>query len=596
MAGSQCPTCLSKEFTCLQKFTQHASYIKQTSRSNIIPRPSASEYASLSSVIEEAEDELCLSETLIAHLTKERSKLQSHVRDARSLSSPIRKLPAELLAEVFQHLQFKANITCRIDKCRVTAPVFTVAQVCAYWREVAIGTKALWATLNVTVCYVPNPVSLVPLLDNCRGFPLDLTLDLGHVWSSPSPSRTNYLNLVKELTDVSDSWKRLSVVLGDQLESLVPIEDRLPQLQSLELDLRQRHKFTTFTLFRSCYSLTSLDLLLEDPPDRSDEWYGNNNPYKDLPVLPWSQLTTLRMGTQHIDQFYLALSLCTNVVDVTYLICGEDWPDWVVEPHSRAPQEIVSPAQRLVLNIGTYYMGFPDPLLPNVLFKRVDFPCLTELTMGLADEDSWIITNHVDGNFLRRCDVNTRLTSLSILKVTLQFPALKSMLGILPNLTQLVIHDHQSDAGELDESEMVTDELMEYLDADPLTYWPHLQHLELATWGNFLSEDKFLSMVNRRCGPWNRGANQLRRGDFLSDNVLGFDGGSHTSATVDDSVPMCQPVAQLRFLKLDFYIERSEDVGLYLEERASIIKGLNYLQSMGVDLDFTCSCVTVDVQ
>jgi hypothetical protein len=134
-------------------------------------------------------------------------------------------------------------------------------------------------------------VSLVPLLDNCRGFPLDLTLDLGHVWSNPSLSLTNYLNLVKELTDVSDSWKRLSVVLDDQLESLAPIEDRLPQLQSLELDLRQRHKFTTFTLFRSCHSLTSLDLLLEDPPDRSDEWYGNNNPYKDLPILPWSRLS-----------------------------------------------------------------------------------------------------------------------------------------------------------------------------------------------------------------------------------------------------------------------------------------------------------------
>jgi len=75
---------------------------------------------------------------------REKRALQKQVVIGQSLSAPIRRLPNEILAEIFQfacYAGFYTEIPC----------VFHFASVCTVWRSVALSTPWLWARLFVTL-------------------------------------------------------------------------------------------------------------------------------------------------------------------------------------------------------------------------------------------------------------------------------------------------------------------------------------------------------------------------------------------------------------------------------------------------------------
>ncbi|KAJ7720061.1 hypothetical protein B0H14DRAFT_3009261 [Mycena olivaceomarginata] len=94
---------------------------------------------------------------LKARLTRtesDRSKLKAHYDSCRGLLAPVRRLPPELFVKIFA-------------LCRATTPVLppnfysnllgrlahqnllTISQVCARWRDLALGTSTLWDTITL---------------------------------------------------------------------------------------------------------------------------------------------------------------------------------------------------------------------------------------------------------------------------------------------------------------------------------------------------------------------------------------------------------------------------------------------------------------
>ena len=68
-----------------------------------------------------------------------RSRMVNQLEVNQSVAAPVRRLPPELLSEVFIHYSESISFTL----CMVTVPC-----VCRFWRRVARSTPELWTSFN----------------------------------------------------------------------------------------------------------------------------------------------------------------------------------------------------------------------------------------------------------------------------------------------------------------------------------------------------------------------------------------------------------------------------------------------------------------
>jgi hypothetical protein len=124
------------------------------------------EFQATSFTIASAEKDLLALDAGLDHLDDikgrlvARRKLLLHYRAANlSLIAPIRRLPAEILSQVF--LQCIPEESIFLAK---TAPL-VLSQVCRQWREVALSNQLLWNTLTLDPNHSGNPQFAKALVD-----------------------------------------------------------------------------------------------------------------------------------------------------------------------------------------------------------------------------------------------------------------------------------------------------------------------------------------------------------------------------------------------------------------------------------------------
>ncbi|PBK65361.1 hypothetical protein ARMSODRAFT_853709, partial [Armillaria solidipes] len=111
--------------------------------------PTAFERKSLKATLSEAPDRIAELDSLIhattsllGYLTKDRSQALANQADAKKILSPSRRLPPEVLTEIF--------IRCWSFYRRSGTPLnpravpWKLTHICKKWREVAIATPKLW--------------------------------------------------------------------------------------------------------------------------------------------------------------------------------------------------------------------------------------------------------------------------------------------------------------------------------------------------------------------------------------------------------------------------------------------------------------------
>ncbi|KAJ7905787.1 hypothetical protein B0H14DRAFT_2661624 [Mycena olivaceomarginata] len=100
----------------------------------------------------------------------------------RTLISPWRRLPVEIMSEIFLFTLKSRNRENILDEDGIwiddRAGTLLLCKVCSAWRAVAIGTPALWNTLSLTANYMwRRPIDWVSTwLDRSRSFPVHLQL------------------------------------------------------------------------------------------------------------------------------------------------------------------------------------------------------------------------------------------------------------------------------------------------------------------------------------------------------------------------------------------------------------------------------------
>ncbi|KAK0491712.1 hypothetical protein EDD18DRAFT_539430 [Armillaria luteobubalina] len=117
---------------------------------NNVP-PTTIEKKSLKATLSETPDRVAELDSLIdsttsllRYLTKDRNQALENEANARKILSPSRRLPPELLTEIFMHSLPLHSVGPRLDPRQFP---WTLSHVCRQWREVAICTPELWSRI-----------------------------------------------------------------------------------------------------------------------------------------------------------------------------------------------------------------------------------------------------------------------------------------------------------------------------------------------------------------------------------------------------------------------------------------------------------------
>ncbi|KAL0950033.1 hypothetical protein HGRIS_010041 [Hohenbuehelia grisea] len=229
------------------------SYIPSMSEIDIIrthiERP-IGECDDLQKQIDDAQSKL---DALIA----QRDEVQSYVQSHKALTSLGRRLPGDVLAEIFlQCLPTEHNPACHVDE-----PPLLFGRVCRSWREVSMSTPRLWAAIHIVVPRVTSPkvyshlirarcAGIRAWLTRSGGLPLSISLVLGperfyvprsNCWN-PAPPKTDFKTFFSVLMDFSRRWKILKLAVADDIvPSLSSVVDT-PLLETLKLlELNDRY-------------------------------------------------------------------------------------------------------------------------------------------------------------------------------------------------------------------------------------------------------------------------------------------------------------------------------------------------------------------
>ncbi|KAJ7643760.1 hypothetical protein FB45DRAFT_999104 [Roridomyces roridus] len=208
--------------------------------------PSDSEVKQLRALLQEPVAELAQLDALISQLTAQRASLQAAIDPHRALLSPIRRIPEDILREIF--------VFCLPDHdalIEVTAAPMLLGRIYGLWRRVAYSTPRLWSSV-----YIP------PLMSGANGVepPKGVEQGLGmllQAWFD----RSGVCSLSVSLAQPWDQDKIPSVVLeqllrvsrrlrsfryegsGAELSALLQLgAEQLPMLESILMEgLRGSH-------------------------------------------------------------------------------------------------------------------------------------------------------------------------------------------------------------------------------------------------------------------------------------------------------------------------------------------------------------------
>ncbi|KAJ7465037.1 hypothetical protein FB451DRAFT_428408 [Mycena latifolia] len=206
-----------------------------------------SDMSALSAELARYDDEMGRLQEQLLQLAEDRATLQADYDDCRGLLSPIRRLPAETLVEIFALSTRAPNVNVFIPAfggyssetvaqgiaALAQAPLLRLSQVCARWHTIAIGTPALWSRIQLDGnIWDPSRLKKVSRLFNSaleRSAHTPLTVIIRNF----TKIRPSTLLL---LSQHSERWQKLTCMCSfSDLRRLSAIKGQLPRLESLEV-------------------------------------------------------------------------------------------------------------------------------------------------------------------------------------------------------------------------------------------------------------------------------------------------------------------------------------------------------------------------
>jgi hypothetical protein len=175
--------------------TDHPLY-----KSNERPRPH--EEASIHEEIIKNQGKLDALDAEIAKLMEQRRPLTGLLRLQRSIVSPVRCVPPEILSEIIAHAIgiYDSSISRATDSTDVkSGPIWVFGRVCRHWREVIQSSPKLWS--HITLFMDRTSIrALKTILERSFNLPLTISVLMKH------PVRQNQSKAINLLLDHFNRW------------------------------------------------------------------------------------------------------------------------------------------------------------------------------------------------------------------------------------------------------------------------------------------------------------------------------------------------------------------------------------------------------
>ncbi|KIK64347.1 hypothetical protein GYMLUDRAFT_412148 [Collybiopsis luxurians FD-317 M1] len=218
-----------------------------------------------------------------------------------SLLSPIRKLPSEILTEVFDYVRGPIILTAEnsltasgvMKRCgKLLSPDFTLTWICSLWRTLVISRSQIWSSFQI-VCHDDFPIATPEIVNFVRecfqvraGTALRTITICGTDYTRNQELAAPVLDVLLETTQY---WKKMSCDLrSDEFAIMEYLNDK-PR----EFDISRWPLLESLYLFFHCLDGRSVS--------DSERIYGS---FRLCPQLHHLELWHLE-NTDRIDLFYL---------------------------------------------------------------------------------------------------------------------------------------------------------------------------------------------------------------------------------------------------------------------------------------------------
>ncbi|KAJ7173351.1 hypothetical protein C8R46DRAFT_1082554 [Mycena filopes] len=273
------------------------------------------------SCLKRVSDEIAQLRERIAQLEDHKLALSIHLAQHKALLSPLRRLPPEILFEIFSWTLPSILFTRDMDRFDVTGTPWVLGHISSNWRAVALSSPSLWSlvTLNYTGGRTNWPtVYPLAMIETQLARAQKLKI---HFYGSIHADARAQTEMFQLLAAESARWKELSISLTPDLVSLLPsLRGRIPSLCRLwvQWDTPETQDGVAAV---DCFELA---------PSLVD--VGLYNEYRHIPIpLPVQQLTRYNLDAPwHIHE--TLLKLAQNLVEARIFVGFDD-------PTSSAPYD-----------------------------------------------------------------------------------------------------------------------------------------------------------------------------------------------------------------------------------------------------------------
>ncbi|KAJ7669947.1 hypothetical protein DFH06DRAFT_1372477 [Mycena polygramma] len=246
--------------------------------------------------------------TTLNQLISEREHLAERVQQCASALSPIRRLPPEIVHEIFS---WTLPRTRRVAGNAPTEAPWYLGQISGIWREIALGLPSLWNTITVVhnkdfPCEPGVAVKALPMVQTQLIRSTNALLHVDFEWTM---KETDASALLEALLLHSDRWGSFRLICSNSnalLELMQPAKGQLARLVTLEIDDSGREEEDT----------SAASALFSIAPNLRHVLLTNAsfNRYSPPLRIPWQQLTQYR-GVDTVEQLLHILQAASGLVD-----------------------------------------------------------------------------------------------------------------------------------------------------------------------------------------------------------------------------------------------------------------------------------------
>lgn len=203
-------------------------------RSNHCPSPSdvAALLVEVEKILATRDAEIAKLQATLFSIQRERDSIFRQMSSLRSILAPIRRLPSDVLVEIFKYHQAKnADGFITFEGRRVLIPMLEIANVCSYWRSLILANTCFWTNVRIYALEAKTSgARLQTILDRSRNSLLCIHLNLLH-WDGAYPDGSIDILIQKS----SRRWKSLTIIMIDDtfIQCFASLHGKLNTLQRL---------------------------------------------------------------------------------------------------------------------------------------------------------------------------------------------------------------------------------------------------------------------------------------------------------------------------------------------------------------------------